>query len=117
MRPVVRFFHSHKEWRGSAFGGNQSTTASAQEKCASGGSRKCEMSTLYGRPSFPIRHAGVGSDGSWIYRRYADSPRLEAQHLEVGLGTYAAAPALGAVGGFSAWPLLGAAGGGEVDPE
>ena len=32
------------------------------------------------------------------------------------MGTYAAAPALGVVGGFSARPLLGAAGGGDVDP-
>jgi hypothetical protein len=44
------------QWRGSAFGGNnQSTTASALEGGASGGSRKCEMSTLYGRISFPTR--------------------------------------------------------------
>jgi hypothetical protein len=74
------------------------------------------MSILYGRLSFPIHHTGVCSDGSWIYRRYADSPRLEAQHEEVDLGTYATALALGAVGGFSARSLLDAAGGGEVDP-
>jgi hypothetical protein len=74
MRPVVRFF-PFPQWRGSAFGGNQSTTTSAREGGAwilhlpSGGSRKYEMSTLYGRLFFPICHTGVGSDGSWNYRR------------------------------------------------
>ena len=71
------------QWRGSAFGGNQSTTASALEGGASGGSRKCEMSTLYGRLSVSVRHTGAGSDGSGFHRRHADSPRLEAQHQEV----------------------------------